>query len=76
MAAFAGDTLNTAKALKETGFGEAQAEAVVAAVGGAMGGNVATKTDLAALEARLYRYLWIVAAGIAGVTVTLVKPIP
>lgn len=52
-----------------------------------MGENVATKADLAALkselkadlaalEARLYRHLWIMAAGIVGVTVTLIKLIP
>ena len=70
------DTLKAAKTLKEAGFEEAQAEAVVAAVGGAMGENVATKADLAALEARLYRHLWIMAAGIVGVTVTLMKLIP
>lgn len=87
MVEFAFDTLKAAKALKEAGFGEAQAEAVVAAVGGAMGENVATKADLvaleaalkadlAALEARFYRHLWIMAAGIVSVTVTLVKLIP
>ena len=70
------DTLKAAKTLKEAGFEEAQAEAVVAAVGGDMGENVATKADLAALEARLYRHLWIMAAGIVGVTVTLMKLIP
>ena len=70
------DTLKAAKTLKEAGFEEAQAEAVVAAVGGAMGENVATKADLTALEARLYRHLWIMAAGIVGVTVTLMKLIP
>ncbi len=76
MAVLAFDTLKAAKTLKEAGFEEAQAEAVVAAVGGAMGENVATKADLAALEARLYRHLWIMAAGIVGVTVTLMKLIP
>ncbi len=29
--------------------------------------------EIAALEARLYRHLWIMAAGIVGLTVTLVK---
>lgn len=91
MVEFAFDTLKAAKALKEAGFGEAQAEAVVVAVGSAMGENVATKADLdalktaleaafkadlAALEARFYRHLWIMAAGIVSVTVTLVKLIP
>ena len=31
------------------------------------------RTDLSGLEARLYRQLWIMAAGIVGLTVTLVK---
>ena len=49
-----------------------------------MGENVATKADLAALrsdlqsdiaalEARLYRHLWIMAIGIVSLTVALVK---
>ena len=68
------------KGLKDAGFEEAQAEAVVSAIGEAMGENVATKehvsAEIAALEARLYRHLWLMAAGIVGVTVTLVKLIP
>ena len=31
------------------------------------------QANLAGLEARLYRHLWIMAAGIVGLTVTLVK---
>ena len=31
------------------------------------------RTDLAGLEARLYRQLWVMAAGIVGLTVTFVK---
>ena len=31
------------------------------------------KADIAGLEARLYRQLWVMAAGIVGLTVTLVK---
>ncbi len=87
MTTLAFDTLKAAKALREAGFEEAQAEAVVATVGGAVGRNVATKADLtevvatlradmAALEARLYRHLWLMAVGIVGITVTLVKLIP
>ncbi len=80
MSALAFDTLKTSRALKEAGFGEARAEAVAAAVGSALGGNIALKTAVAALraelEARLYRHLRIMAAGIVVVTVTLVKLIP
>ena len=71
------------KALKAAGFGDAQAEAVVATVGAAMGESVATKADLQALELwisgkfeTLYKHLWVMAVGIVGATVTLVKLIP
>ena len=48
--ALAFDTHKAIKGLKEAGFEEAQAEAVVATVGEAMSGNVATKSDIAGLE--------------------------
>ncbi len=84
MAALAFDTYKAVKALREAGADEALAEAVVATVGDAIGGNVATKADLAEvkaelkaalaeMEARLLRHLWIMAAGIVGLTVALVK---
>ena len=41
------DTLKATKLLKESGFGETQAEAVVATVRDAVAENVATKADLA-----------------------------
>lgn len=103
------DTLKATKALKQAGFDEAQAEAVVATVGDAIGGSVATKADLektagelradmqkmeaglradmqkmeAGLRAdvtaefrNLYRHMWIMAAGIIGLNVTLMKLLP
>jgi len=123
MSALAFDTYKAVTALKQAGFEEAQAEAVVNTMGEALGGNVATKADLtevrAALEAdmtamkaaletdiaavkadieqlrsetkadlatmradmaeqftALYKQLWIMAVGIVGLTVTLVKLIP
>lgn len=87
MSTLAFDTHKAVKALKEAGFGDAQAEAVVATVGDAMGGDVATKSDIADLKsefkadiaefkAEIYRHLWLMAAGIVGITVTLVKLIP
>lgn len=94
MSTLAFDTHKAVKALKEAGFGDIQAEAVVATVGDALGGDVATKTDIAALKtdiaefkaevradtaefrAEIYRHLWLMAAGIVGLTVTLVKLIP
>ena len=47
MAALLFDTHKAVKDLQEAGFDEAQAEAVVATVGTAIIGNVATKQDLA-----------------------------
>ena len=41
------DTLQATKLLKESGFGEAQAEAVVITVRDAIAENVATKADIA-----------------------------
>ncbi len=101
MSTLAFDTHKAVKALKEAGFGDIQAEAVVATVGDAISGDVATKGDIAALKtdiagfktdikadvaefktditefkAEIYRHLWLMAAGIVGLTVTLVKLIP
>ena len=78
------DTHKAVKILQEAGANERLAEAVVATVGDAMGENVATKadfatlrsdlqSDIAALEARLYRHLWIMAIGIVSLTVVLVR---
>ena len=94
MSALAFDTHKAVTALKQAGFEEAQAEAVVNTMGEALGGNVATKADLAAVQAKLeadiagvrtevaeqftalYKQLWLMAVGIVGLTVTLVKLIP
>ena len=137
MSALAFDTDKAVMALKQAGFEEAQAEAVVNTMGEALSGNVATKADLtevrAVLEAdmvavkadieqlrlttqadlaavkadieqlrsetkadlaavradmetlradmaeqftALYKQLWLMAVGIVGLTVTLVKLIP
>ena len=67
------DTHRAVKALCEAGAAESLAEAVVETVGDAIGGNVATKADIGGLEARLYRQLWLMAVGIVGLTVALVK---
>ena len=50
MTTLAFDTHKAVKKLRETGFEEAQAEAVVATVGAAMNESVATKTDVAELK--------------------------
>ncbi len=77
------DTHKAVKALKEAGFDDGQAEAVVATVGEAIGGNVATKADIAGLKADIaglkadvFRHMWLMATGIVGLTVALVKLIP
>ena len=78
------DTLATANALKEAGFEEPQAAAIVDALRHAVTEEVATKanlselraelkTDLSELRADLYRALWLQAAGIIGLTVALLK---
>ena len=46
MSALAFDTHKAVTALKQAGFEETQAEAVVNTMGEALGGNVATKADL------------------------------
>ena len=138
MSILAFDTHKAVTALKDAGFAEGQAEAVVNTVGEALGGNVVTKTDLtevrtaleadltevrtaleadltevrtaleadltevrtaleadltevrAALETNmaavraemaqefkaLYKHLWVMAVGIVGLTVTLMKLLP
>ena len=80
MSTLAFDTHKAIKGLKDAGFEEAQAEAVVSMIGEAMGENAATKehvsAEIAALESRLYHHLWLMTVGIVGVTVTLVKLIP
>jgi hypothetical protein len=48
------DTLKVARRLREAGFDEAQADAVIAAIqDGAEGGDVATKLDLALVNTRI-----------------------
>ena len=87
MSALAFDTHKALTALKQAGFEETQAEAVVTTMGEALTGNVATKADLTEAVATvrtemaeqftpLYKQLWLMAVGIVGLTVTLVKLIP
>ena len=68
MAASTFDTLRIAQALRDAGFDNGQAEAIVSAIQQSLGENVATKADLAALRAELradiYRALWIQGAGL------------
>ena len=71
MAASTFDTLRIAQALGDAGFDNGQAEAIVSAIQQSLGGNVATKADLAELRADfaelradIYRALWVQGAGL------------
>ena len=75
------DTLAAAKALREAGFENRQAEAVAGVMRHATRlrgcrladrDTLATKADLAALEARLYRALQMQGAGIVAVMAALI----
>ena len=71
MTALAFDTYKAVKALREAGADEALAEAVVATVGDAIGGNVATKADLAEVRAELKSDMAAVKADLAEVKAEL-----
>ena len=69
------DTLAAAKTLREAGFENRQAEAVAGVMRHAVGADhdtITTKADLASLEARLYRALWMQGAGIVAVMAALI----
>ena len=79
MAEAAFDTLAAARALKNAGVKSEHAEAIANAVREAANAGreeLATKSDLAALELRLTNKLYAVAIGIVGVTIAAVKLIP
>ena len=69
MSAAAFDTLSTARKLEAAGVERRQAEAHAEALRRAVSTDretLATKADLAALEARMYRALWVQAVAIIG----------
>lgn len=73
------DTLAAAKALREAGFEDRQAEAVTGVVRHAVGADrdtLATKADLetglAGLRADIYRALWAQGAGLVAVMTALI----
>ena len=73
------DTLAAAKALREAGFEDRQAEAVTGVVRHAVGAGrdtLATKADLetglAGLRADIYRALWAQGAGLIAVMTALI----
>lgn len=70
------DTLRVTKILRDAGIGEAQAEAITESIGVALTGGVSTKADLAAMEARLHRYMWIVTGTVVSLAVAMLKLLP
>lgn len=60
------DTLAAADRLRDAGFDDAQTRAIVDIHRDA-GAGVATKADLAALRADIYRALWIQGVGIVAI---------
>lgn len=77
------DTLKFARKLAEAGLDQKAAEAIAEGVAEADTSQLATKQDLAVLKtdlsefkAELFRHLWITAAGVVGLTVTLIKILP
>ncbi len=64
---------DTHKALKEAGFDHTQAEAVVATVGDAIGGNVATKADIAEVKGEPTPVKWMLGVNLAFSTALLLR---
>ena len=68
MTTLAFDTHKAVKALREAGFEDAQAEAVIEQMRVALGENVATKDDLEKVELRMTLKMYAaVAAGVGAV---------
>lgn len=70
MDATAYNPLVTARRLREAGFNQKQAETIADEVRSAATADrdtLATKADIAGLEARLYRALWVQGVGIVAV---------
>lgn len=68
------NTLTAAKARRGAEFDERQAEAITTVVRHATSADrdeLATKTDLAELEARITRALWLQTAGLVAIMVSL-----
>ena len=63
------DTFSAARALEAAGVDRPQAEAIASAIGHS--GEHATKADLAALESRMYRALWIQGSAVVAIVAAL-----
>ncbi|MBU3031125.1 hypothetical protein [Paracoccus marinaquae] len=77
------DTLKFARKLADAGLDQKAAEAIAEGMAEADTSTLATRQDLAEVrrdmaefKADLFRHLWIMAAGIVGLTVTLIKILP
>jgi hypothetical protein len=77
------DTLKFAKRLTDAGLSQAAAEAIVEGLSDADLSELATKSDIADvkaaisdLRADIYGRLWVMGAGIVGLTVALIKLLP
>lgn len=77
------DTLKFVRKLTEAGVERQAAEAIAEGLAEADTSTLATKQDLAEIrrdmaefKADLFRHLWIMAAGIVGLTVTLIRILP
>ena len=74
------DTLRIANALKDAGFDDEQAKAIVVAIQDSLGDNVATRSDLselatrvdlAELRADMHRSFWVLGGGLVMIMVAL-----
>ena len=63
------DAVSAARALEAAGVEQPQAEAIASAIGHS--GEYATKADLAALESRMYRALWIQGGAVVAIITAL-----
>lgn len=63
------DRFSAARALEAAGVERPQAEAIASACGHS--GEYATKADLAALESRMYRALWIQGGAVVAIITAL-----
>lgn len=65
------DTYRAVTALREAGFQDEQAVALVSTIGDALTGDLATKSDIADLRVDLYRQMWVMGIAIVTLNVTL-----
>ncbi len=69
------DTLRIAQALKEAGFDDSQAQAIVSAIRSSLGENVATKVDIADVKTEIADVRTVIATEIADVRTVIATEI-